>query len=65
MLSNRQLEVVRPYVYLGVPFKACLGKFLMTQATKYRLTRGYASLSIRETMLPHLLPRATNKGVAL
>ena len=47
-LSHRPVEVVGSYVYLGVTFSACSCKFLMTQAGKDRLTRGYASLSLLE-----------------
>ena len=47
-LFDKLVEVVGSYVYLGVTFCARSGKFLMTQATKDRLTRGYASLSLLE-----------------
>ena len=40
MLSNRRVEVVGSYVYLGITFTARAGKFSMTQATKDRLTKG-------------------------
>ena len=48
MLSNKQVEVVGSYVYLGITFTARVGKFSMTQAAKDRLTKGYASLSLLE-----------------
>ena len=45
-ISHSLVEVVRLYVYLRVTFSARSSKFSMTQATKDRLTRGYASLRL-------------------
>ena len=52
-LSDKLVEVVGSYVYLGVTFSARSGKFSMTQAAKDRLTRGYASLSLLERQCHH------------
>ena len=51
MLSNRKVEVVRSYVYLGVTFSASPGKLFMIGVAKNRLTRGYASLSLTKRWL--------------
>ena len=48
-ISHSPVEVVGSYVYLGVTFSACSGKFSMTQAVKDRLTRGHTSLALLET----------------
>jgi hypothetical protein len=48
MLSNKHIEVVGSYVYVGVTFEACSGKFSMSQASKDRLVKGYVYLSLLE-----------------
>ena len=50
ILSHRPVEVVGLYVYLGVTFNARSGKFSMTLAAKDRLTRGYVSFSLLESL---------------